>query len=61
MADDLADTLANTQGIDLPAEIAEFTIDQVIDAEILKEIPVVSSGRPGIHIVYVDIRPSVHE
>ena len=39
LSNDLAITIAKTGGIELPAEILEFTIDQVIDESIFKDIP----------------------
>jgi hypothetical protein len=47
---DLAITVAKSGGVELPAEILEFTIDQVIDEGILKDIPVVGWIAKGVSI-----------
>lgn len=41
LSDNLALTVAETGGLELSAEILEFSIDQIIDNGILKDIPVV--------------------
>lgn len=41
LSDNLARTIAETGGLELPAEILEFSIDQAIDEGLLKDIPVV--------------------
>ena len=41
ISDNLAMTVAETGSLELPAEILEFSIDQVIDEGILKDIPFV--------------------
>ncbi|MBL3589956.1 MAG: hypothetical protein JMN24_09215 [gamma proteobacterium endosymbiont of Lamellibrachia anaximandri] len=50
LSNDLAITIAKTGGIELPAEILEFTIDQVIDESIFKEIPIVGWLAKGVSV-----------
>ena len=50
LSNDLATTIAKTGGVELPAEILEFTIDQVIDESIFKEIPIVGWLAKGVSI-----------
>jgi hypothetical protein len=50
LSNDLAITIAKTGGVELPAEILEFTIDQVIDESIFKEIPVVGWLAKGVSV-----------
>ncbi len=50
LSDNLAITVAETGSLELPAEILEFTIDQVMDDGILKDIPVVGWIAKGVSI-----------
>lgn len=48
LSNDLALTIAKSGAVELPAEILEFTIDQVIDESILKDIPVIGWLAKGV-------------
>ena len=44
----LADTVASPQSIELTGELAEFTLDQAIGSEVLKDVPVVGWLAKGL-------------
>lgn len=48
LSKNLADTIAKSGDIELPAEILEFTVDQIMDDGILKDIPIVGWIAKGI-------------
>ena len=48
IADDLARTVIAPNRMDLPAEVIEFSIDQVLDEGLLKDIPIVGWIAKGI-------------
>jgi len=50
ISDNLAMTVAVTGCLELPAEILEFSIDQVLDEGLLKDIPVVGWIAKGVSI-----------
>jgi|GEM_PF-3151782 len=50
LSNDLVLTIAKSGGIELPAEILEFTIDQIVDESILKDIPVVGWLAKGVSV-----------
>lgn len=50
ISEKLADTVSKTNSIELPAEILEFTVDQVINEGILKEIPFVGWLAKGVSV-----------
>lgn len=50
IADNLVITVAKTGGLELPAEILEFSIDQAIDEGILKDIPFVGWIAKGFSV-----------
>ncbi|PCM43772.1 hypothetical protein [Marinobacter sp. ANT_B65] len=50
LSNDLALTIAKSGGVELPAELLEFTIDQVVDESILKDIPVVGWLAKGFSV-----------
>ena len=50
VSESLSTTVAKSGNLDLPAEIAEFAIDQVIDEGLLKDIPFVGWIAKGVSI-----------
>ncbi|MBU2986806.1 hypothetical protein KO528_15685 [Saccharophagus degradans] len=50
ISNDLAITIAKSGGIEFPAELLEFTIDQVIDEGIWKDLPFVGWIAKGVSI-----------
>lgn len=50
ISENLALTIAETGGLTLPAEILEFSIDQVLEEGILKDIPIVGWIAKGVSI-----------
>ncbi|WP_252106569.1 MULTISPECIES: hypothetical protein [unclassified Halomonas] len=50
LSNNLALTIAKSGDLELPAEILEFTIDQVVDEGILKDIPVVGWIAKGVSV-----------
>lgn len=50
LSDNLAMTVAETGGLELSAEILEFSVDQVLDEGILKDIPLVGWIAKGVSI-----------
>ena len=50
LSDSLAITVAETGSIELPTEILEFSIDQVLDDGILKDIPFVGCIAKGVSV-----------
>lgn len=50
ISEKLAETVSESNRIELPAEILEFTIDQVIDDGVLKDIPVVGWLAKGVSV-----------
>lgn len=50
LSHNLALTIAKSGDLELPAEILEFTIDQIVDEGILKDIPVVGWIAKGVSV-----------
>ena len=50
LSDQLTETIANREGIELSSEILEFSIDQALDDGLLKDIPIVGWISKGLSL-----------